>query len=156
MQTIFDSCVPRDEVLRGELKDEIFAARLAHVVSGSAEDVYGNPELCMENTYPTSGLKELLQEALGRLSGAKPNASPIIRLETSFGGGKTHNLIALYHLAKSGVVNYGQGKGGALYDMEKDWRETTNLYDSHPDVVKELKAILEKQRRDGRTAPPRK
>lgn len=60
------------------------------------------------------------------------------------------------YMAKSGRVNYGEGKGGALYDMEKDWRETTNLYDSHPNVVEELKAILEKQRRDGRTAPARK
>jgi len=60
------------------------------------------------------------------------------------------------YLAKSGRVDYGQGKDGALYDMAKDWRETTNLYDSHPEVVRELKATLEKQRRDGRTAPPRK
>ena len=59
------------------------------------------------------------------------------------------------YLAKSGRVNYGEGKGGALYDMKADWRETTNLYDSRPDVVKELKAILEKQRRDGRTTPAR-
>jgi hypothetical protein len=45
---------------------------------------------------------------------------------------------------------------GALYDMEKDWRETTNLYDSYPQVVQELKAILKKQHRDGRTVPVRK
>jgi len=59
------------------------------------------------------------------------------------------------YLSKSGRVNYGQGKAGALYDMEKDWRETTNLYDSHPEVVRRLKSLLEKQRRDGRTAPAR-
>ncbi len=103
MQTIFDGCEPRDEVLRGELKDEIFAARLADVVSGVAEDVYGNPTQYFENTYPTSGLKELLHQAMGRLSGTFPNASPIMRLETSFGGGKTHNLIGLYHVAKNHV-----------------------------------------------------
>ncbi|MCD6328571.1 ATP-binding protein [bacterium] len=103
MHTVFDCCEPRDEVLRGELKDEIFAARLADVVSGKAEDVYGDATQYFENTYPTSGLKELLQEAIGRLSGARPNASPIIRLETSFGGGKTHNLIGLYHLTKNHV-----------------------------------------------------
>jgi predicted AAA+ superfamily ATPase len=49
-------------------------------------------------------LRTLLNEALGRLTGAKAGNSPVIRLETSFGGGKTHNLIGLYHVA-SGKVN---------------------------------------------------
>ncbi|MBL7220308.1 MAG: sulfatase-like hydrolase/transferase [Phycisphaerae bacterium] len=60
------------------------------------------------------------------------------------------------YMSKSGRVNHGEGKEGALYDMEKDWRETTNLYDSHPEVVKKLKAMLKKQHGDGRTAPARK
>jgi len=61
------------------------------------------------------------------------------------------------YMPKGGKVNYGEGTSGALYDMEKDWRETTNLYDSYPEVVKELKAILKKQHGDGRTVlSPRK
>ena len=103
MKTIFDSCQPRDEVLKGELKDEIFRASLNDVHLGEAEDVYQDPKIFFDHTYRTDGLKTLLNEALGRLTGVKPANSPVIRLETSFGGGKTHNLIALYHLASGKV-----------------------------------------------------
>ena len=100
MKTIFDSCEPRSEVLKGELRDEIFAARLRDVIIGRADPVYQQPATFFDNTYPTEGLKLLLDEALGRLTGLKPTSNAIIRLETSFGGGKTHNLIALYHTAE--------------------------------------------------------
>src|SRR5690606_33223396 len=76
-----------------------FAARLRDVVEGYADDLYQRPDIFFDNTYPTEGLRLLLDEALGRLSGAKPSNNAIIRLETAFGGGKTHNLIALYHAA---------------------------------------------------------
>jgi hypothetical protein len=100
MKTIFDSCEPRSEVLKGELREEIFAARLRDVIIGQADPVYQDPATFFDNTYPTEGLKLLLDEALGRLTGLKPASNAIIRLETAFGGGKTHNLIALYHTAK--------------------------------------------------------
>ena len=103
MRTIFEACIPRDEVLKGELKDDIFRASLTDVHHGKAEDVYQNPKIFFENTYRTDGLKTLLNEVLGRLTGVKAANSPVVRLETSFGGGKTHNLIALYHLASGKV-----------------------------------------------------
>jgi hypothetical protein len=99
MKTIFDSCEPRSEVLKGELRDEIFAARLRDVIIGQAGPVYQDPAIFFDNTYPTEGLKLLLDEALGRLTHIKSAGNAIIRLETAFGGGKTHNLIALYHAA---------------------------------------------------------
>ncbi len=105
VRPIFETCIPRPEVLSGELKEDIFAAQLMDVVRGIADPVYRDPDIFFENTYPTTGLKELLKEVLGRLTGVKPNSSPILRLETSFGGGKTHNLIALYHLVKNKVNN---------------------------------------------------
>lgn len=98
MKTIFDTCVPRDEVLAGELREQQFAASLTKVLRGNADAVYGDPATFFANTYPTGGLKALLREALGRLSGKRADGASVIRLETSFGGGKTHNLIALYHL----------------------------------------------------------
>jgi len=104
MKTIFETCEPRPEVLRGELKDEIFAARLMDVVNRKAEDVYQDPAVFFDNTFPTEGLRLLADEGLGRLSGKKPGNSPIIRLETAFGGGKTHSLIALYHLGQAVVT----------------------------------------------------
>lgn len=97
MKTIFEAANPRPDVLSGELRDEIFAAQLEEVVAGRADRVYQDPTDFFANTYPTSGLKTLLTEALGRIAGK--SAAPIIRLETAFGGGKTHSLIALYHLA---------------------------------------------------------
>ncbi len=103
MLSIFRACEPRAEVLSGDLREEIFAARLQDVIEGHADDVYWNPDIFFDNTYPTAGLKLLLSEALGRLSGANPANNAIIRLETAFGGGKTHNLIALYHVA-SGYI----------------------------------------------------
>jgi predicted AAA+ superfamily ATPase len=99
MKTIFDTCTPRDEVLRGELKEDIFAARLRDVLDGKADPIYGDPQTFFDNTYPTAGLKTLLNDALGRLTGDASGVNAIIRLETAFGGGKTHNLIALYHVA---------------------------------------------------------
>jgi hypothetical protein len=101
MKTIFELAVPRDQVLHGELSPDMFAARLKDVMDGMSDDpVYLDPDLFFDNTYPTAGLKTLLREVLGRLTGQAPTNSPIIRLETSFGGGKTHNLIALYHAVR--------------------------------------------------------
>ncbi len=100
MRSVFETCQPRPEVLTGDLKEEIFAARLRDVIEQTAEPVYRDPAVFFENTYPTEGLKLLLEEALGRLTGVRPTNNPIIRLETAFGGGKTHNLIALYHAAR--------------------------------------------------------
>lgn len=101
MKSVFDACRPRKEVLEGELSDDIFAARLRDVMEGTADPVYGDAGRFFDNTFPTLGLRDLLTEALGRLTGRKAASSPIIRLETAFGGGKTHNLIALYHAARS-------------------------------------------------------
>lgn len=102
MRTVFESCVPREEVLTGELRDEMFAARLKDVVEGHADPIYQDPTIFFDNTFVTAGLRTLAQEVVGRLSGRKPSASPFVRLETSFGGGKTHSLIALLHLARGG------------------------------------------------------
>lgn len=108
MNTIFESCTPRKEVLEGELRDDLFAARLKDVMEGTADPIYQNAEIFFDNTFPTAGLKVLLGEALGRLTGLKPASNAVIRLETAFGGGKTHNLIALYHTAK------GRAPGGSF------------------------------------------
>lgn len=100
MSTLFDVVHPRMDVRTGELTESQFAAGLEDVAAGKAADVYGDAVTFFEGTYPSSGLKTLLNEALGRLSGNKPASASVLRLETSFGGGKTHNLIALYHAAR--------------------------------------------------------
>jgi hypothetical protein len=101
LPSIFKTCIPRDEILAGELSPELFAAKLRLVVEGTAPYVYQDPTTFFANTFPTDGLKTLISEVFGRLGGAAIG-SPIIRLETSFGGGKTHDEIALWHIARNG------------------------------------------------------
>lgn len=109
---IFTAVKPRDDVLAGTLSDAIFAASLQEVVAGTAPDAYGQPEAFFAATHPTGGLKTVLDETLGRLGGGKADAAPVIRLETNLGGGKTHNLIALYHAAR-GALYAAQTEGFA-------------------------------------------
>ncbi len=107
--TIFETCQPRDDVLAG-VADADFAADLAQVVTkrGSAE--YHDPVRFFANTYPTRGLKNLLSNVCRRLSGVGGDAASIFRLDTSYGGGKTHGLVALAHAARGldGVENPGE------------------------------------------------
>lgn len=100
LNTLFESVRPRADVLAGELTEARFAAGLEEVLAGTAPRTYSDPATFFTSTYPSGGLATLLNEALGRLSGGKPDAASVIRLETNLGGGKTHNLIALYHAAR--------------------------------------------------------
>lgn len=103
MATLYESVKPRADVLAGTLTEAVFAASLEEVVAGTAPAAYGDPGTFFAGTYPSGGLKSLLGEALGRLGGGKPDGASVIRLETNLGGGKTHNLIALYHSARGGL-----------------------------------------------------
>lgn len=97
------ACIPRDDVLEGGLADNHFAAQLDKVVRDADHyPVYGNAQAFFAQTYPTSGLKTLLTKTFGRIAGAKGIAGEngVLRPTTSFGGGKTHGLTAVYHLAK--------------------------------------------------------
>lgn len=100
IRDLLTTCKPRDDVLDGELSDSMFAASLDEVVNESAPLAYGDPQFFFEATWPSQGLRDLMNEVFGRLSGKRPTAPPVIRLETNLGGGKTHNLIALWHAAR--------------------------------------------------------
>ncbi|HTK52781.1 MAG TPA: DUF499 domain-containing protein [Gemmatimonadaceae bacterium] len=104
---IFDVCEPRPDVLAGAITESDFAADLAQVIRGTAPDEYRMPARFFENTYPTRGLRNLLANVCRRVSGAGGEAASIFRLDTQFGGGKTHGLIALVHAARGldGVRN---------------------------------------------------
>ncbi len=117
---IFASVEPRADVLDGVLSDAIFAASLDEVVLGSAPAVYGDPETFFAGTHPSAGLRTLLDEAFGRVGGGRRDAPPVIRLETNLGGGKTHNLIALYHTARGALPagQAGEFMTAALYPKE--------------------------------------
>ena len=77
-----------------------FAADLQQVHDGRADATeYGNPVSFFNQTYITPGIRTLLVNSLKRLAGN--GGDPVIQTKTGFGGGKTHSLIALYHLVKS-------------------------------------------------------
>ena len=99
LATVFDLCVPRGDVLSGSIAESDYAANLANVLNGSASADYSDAPTFFANTYPTEGLKELLLNVCSRLSGRAEAVSAVFRLDTSFGGGKTHGLIALVHAA---------------------------------------------------------
>ena len=98
--TIYESCRPRIDVLQGNVADADFAADLAQVILGKGTAEYLDPVRFFANTYPTRGLKNLLDNVCRRLTGAGGEVAPIFRLDTSYGGGKTHGLIALCHAAR--------------------------------------------------------
>jgi hypothetical protein len=98
---IFAACKPKEDVRSGTMADAEFAADLSMVLRGEAPAEYQKPELFFANTFPTRGLKNLLLNVCSRLSRGSGVAS-IFRLDTSYGGGKTHGLIALVHAARSG------------------------------------------------------
>lgn len=91
---------PHHDVAQGRFEQAEFAADLFQVLTGRADPEYQDPESFFARTFITDGLRDLLRIAAKRLSGR--GGDPIVELQTSFGGGKTHSLIALYHLA-SGI-----------------------------------------------------
>ncbi|MDI6843857.1 MAG: Swt1 family HEPN domain-containing protein [Anaerosomatales bacterium] len=87
---------PHHDVATGQYQTAEFAADLSQVHRGEGSDEYRDPVEFFRRTYLTEGLKSLLTRAAERLSGA--GGDPVIELQTNFGGGKTHSLLALYHL----------------------------------------------------------
>ena len=94
-----DVARPHQDIIRGRFDLSVFAANLFEVYSGKARDDYALPERFFQLTYLTDGLRDVIESVLRRLSG-KPGGEPVVDLMTSFGGGKTHALIAFYHLAQ--------------------------------------------------------
>lgn len=102
--SIFAACQPRQDILDGTISEADFAARLSSVISRIGSADYVDPAKFFANTHPTAGLRTLIGEVLLRLAG-KGDASATFRLDTSFGGGKTHGLIALVHAARWGSTH---------------------------------------------------
>ena len=91
-----DVITPHADVASGRYQQAEFAADLSQVHRGDAASEYGDPKEFFGRTYLTDGLRQLLTSAAERLAGT--GGDPVIELQTNFGGGKTHALLALYHL----------------------------------------------------------
>jgi predicted AAA+ superfamily ATPase len=89
--------VPHPDVLNGTFQQSEFAADLTAVRTGRATPEYGDARAFYERTFITEGMGKLLIQVSQRLNGK--GGEPVIQLQTSFGGGKTHTMLAVYHLA---------------------------------------------------------
>ena len=87
---------PHQDVASGRYKMAEFAADLFQVITGKADAEYREPGEFFRRTYLTEGLIRLLSQAWARLASA--GGDPVVELQTNFGGGKTHSMLALYHL----------------------------------------------------------
>lgn len=94
---------PREDLRDGKPLDASeFAVHLDQVRDGRAPKVYQKPEQFFDRTYLTQNLTALAAEVIRRLSGERTETSAVFNMTTQFGGGKTHALTLLYHLAKNG------------------------------------------------------
>src|SRR6476620_9189762 len=103
MEPWYKVTTPRKEVREGRsFNPDEFAIALEQVVAGTAPEDYRNPDQFFARTCFTRALVEHAGMVLRRLSGKTENTAPVLTLITQFGGGKTHTLTTLLHLARLG------------------------------------------------------
>jgi len=105
MEPWFKVTSPRKEVRQGRsFNPDEFAIHLEQVIAKTAPEDYRDPKQFFARTCFTRALREHAGMVLRRLSGETANTAPVLTLITQFGGGKTHTLTALYHLANNGPM----------------------------------------------------
>lgn len=92
---------PHPDVAHGRYRNAEFAADLAQVARGEGAYEYLDPVEFFARTYVTEGMAGLLEQSLRRV--CNKGGEPVIQLKTAFGGGKTHSMLALYHIMRGGV-----------------------------------------------------
>ena len=109
MRSVLETCTPRESILQGTFNPEVFTASLGPVIqyyrneSSAIDAIYTDARAFFtEATYPTEGLKQTVSNVFKRIAGDQSVPS-IHRMETAFGGGKTHSLIACVHIANRGT-----------------------------------------------------
>ncbi|HDH91407.1 MAG TPA: ATP-binding protein [Candidatus Aenigmarchaeota archaeon] len=120
--------VPQKNIRKGEIDESIFVAKLGDVINDRGVLDYRDPVLFFSGTYLTEGLCRLLKNICKRLKGK--GGAPVIRVETPFAGGKTHSLIAVFHL----FHNREKLEGSDL------WCEITKVL---PDIPKAGIAVID-------------
>lgn len=98
----FNNCLPHYDIRQGVLDESVFAANLNEVALGTGPEVYNNPTSFFAKTYITAGLRDIANRVVRALNGEETE-NRVISLQTGFGGGKTHTLISIYHIVKSGA-----------------------------------------------------
>ena len=113
-----DIVSPHKDVASGRYQQAEFAADLWQVHLGEGSDEYRNPVEFFHRTFLTESLKQLLAGAALRLSST--GGDPVIQLQTNFGGGKTHSMLALYHLFSGVALNELPGVESVLHESGID------------------------------------
>jgi len=104
MEAWYKIATPRKEVREGRsFNPDEFAIHLEQVIARTASEDYREPKQFFARTCFTRALREHAGMVLRRLSGETANTTPVMTFITQFGGGKTHTLTALYHLAVNGA-----------------------------------------------------
>lgn len=94
-----DIAIPHQDVLKGTFQQSEFAADISQVQQGKTPPEYQDARQFFARTFVTEGMALLLDKVIRRLAGL--GGDPVIQLQTAFGGGKTHTLIAVRHLAQA-------------------------------------------------------
>ena len=97
----FANVRPHSDIRNGVLDESVFAANINDVVNESGPEVYLNAGQFFQKTFVTNGLRNIANRIVQALNGEE-SENRVISLQTGFGGGKTHTLISLYHIAKAG------------------------------------------------------
>ncbi|RME88413.1 MAG: DUF499 domain-containing protein, partial [Anaerolineae bacterium] len=119
MKPFHTIAIPHDDILQGRLTLDVFAADLWEVFHGRGPEEYRDPDLFFQKTYLTKGLRNLFAVVEKRLQGQ--GGDPVIQIQTPFGGGKTHSLIALYHKAHQWNVRMVVISGSPLKPEDTLW-----------------------------------
>ena len=126
---------PHRDVASGRYQQAEFAADLWQVHLGEGTDEYRDPVEFFRRTYLTESLKRLLVTAIQRISAQ--GGDPVVQLQTNFGGGKTHSMLALYHLFSgtapgelAGIGNVLSEAGAKKVPNAKGWYSLVTR--SHP------------------------
>src|SRR5947209_5849816 len=119
MKPFHTIAIPHRDILDGKLTMEVFAADLWETHTGRAPLEYKDANNFFKKTYLTQGLKNLLAIVEKRLKGA--GGDPVVQIQTPFGGGKTHALIAMFHKAKEWNAQTVVIVGTAMSPQETLW-----------------------------------
>lgn len=108
--------IPHKDVREGNFTQAQFAADLAQVYRGDAVAEYGEPKEFFRRTFLTDGLRTLITNSIKRFNGK--GGHPVIELQTNFGGGKTHSMLALYHLCSGTSLTELPGVDALAGDLD--------------------------------------
>ena len=115
---------PHRDVSSGVYQQAEFAADLWQVYLREGSEEYLSPQEFFRRTFMTQGLKDLLGSGLKRLAGQ--GGDPVVQLQTNFGGGKTHSMMALWHLFSGVAANELQDVNDLLSEYSSEIAENVN------------------------------